>query len=117
MPLLRMKGHPLLRETIGKVALQRGPFVYCMEEADNGKHLHQIRLHKQAQATIRMVPDLLGGIQILQVPAYREKDDTWGSELYKSDETLQQETITVEYIPYYAWANRGAGEMVVWVRD
>jgi DUF1680 family protein len=117
MPLLRMKGHPLLRETIGKVALQRGPLVYCMEEADNGKHLHQIRLQRNVPTTTKRVPDLLGGIQVLQMPAYREEDETWGTELYKSDENMQQIPITVTYIPYYAWANRGVGEMVVWARQ
>lgn len=44
MPVHRMKGHPLVRQTVCKVALQRGPLVYCLEEADNGKQMHQFIL-------------------------------------------------------------------------
>ncbi|UJF32132.1 glycoside hydrolase family 127 protein [Paenibacillus hexagrammi] len=117
MPILRMKGHPLLRETIGKAALQRGPLVYCLEEADNGKHLHQIRLLAGEEGKVVSKPALLGGMNVLQMPAYRDSDEQWGSELYRADRAVKQELIEAEYIPYYAWANRGPGEMMVWVRE
>ncbi|MGG1516585.1 beta-L-arabinofuranosidase domain-containing protein [Paenibacillus oryzisoli] len=117
MPVLRMKGHPLLRESIGKVAIQRGPLVYCLEEADNGKQLHQLRLQASTEAIVTMNPELLGGIGTLQIPGLRDCNEQWGDALYKPNEEFMQEPIMATFIPYFAWANRGLGEMSVWVRD
>ncbi|NOU93926.1 glycoside hydrolase family 127 protein [Paenibacillus sp. LMG 31456] len=118
MTVNRMKGHPLLRETIGKVALQRGPIVYCMEEADNGANLHQIVIERKSQEQVQFDTKLLGGLQVLSIGAHKELADGWEDDLlYKVDEDLRTEPITATFIPYFAWANRGRGEMVVWVRE
>ncbi|MFD0675791.1 MULTISPECIES: glycoside hydrolase family 127 protein [unclassified Paenibacillus] len=117
MPVNRMKGHPLLRETIGKVALQRGPIVYCMEEADNGPNLHQIVIARQTQEQVQFHAELLGGLQVLSVEAYREQTDGWDNLLYKVENNIRTESVTATFIPYFAWANRGRGEMAVWIRE
>ncbi|AZN43564.1 glycoside hydrolase family 127 protein [Paenibacillus albus] len=119
MPVLRMKGHPLIRDTIGKTALQRGPFVYCMEEADNGANLHQIMLTSEGETDVRFDPGLLGGLSVITAAAERVGSADWQEDapLYTSEGSWARSPMTATFIPYYAWANRGVGEMAVWVRD
>ncbi|RED64943.1 glycoside hydrolase family 127 protein [Cohnella lupini] len=117
MPINYMKGNPLIRETIGKVAIQRGPMVYCIEEADNGPHLHQLFLEQGAGADGRLEfeQEMLGGLLTLAMPANRIVEEGWGDRLYKANADTKVEKTTALFIPYFAWANRGAGEMRVWV--
>ncbi|MDQ8737716.1 beta-L-arabinofuranosidase domain-containing protein [Paenibacillus sp. LHD-38] len=117
MPIIRMNANPLVRETIGKVALQRGPFVYCLEEADNGNLLHELLLPKEAELQAIYQSDLLGGVTIIRGLAERTSASEWNGELYKpaSSETSVEAALT--FIPYYAWANRACGEMTVWMRE
>lgn len=117
MPVTRMKGHPLLRETVGKVALQRGPLVYCLEEADNGKHLHQIYLQSSCELSVAFEPELLGGVCVIRTEAERLSTRNWEDVLYKEDARSEYEPAAATFIPYFAWANRGEGEMTVWVRE
>ncbi|WP_372662289.1 glycoside hydrolase family 127 protein [Cohnella sp.] len=117
MNVLRMKGHPLLRDTVGKVALQRGPLVYCLEEADNGKNLHRLFLPANSQPQTSFEPDTLGGVQVIQIEAERLSTDEWGEELYRRNTDKIYGPALATFIPYYAWANRGEGEMTVWVKE
>jgi hypothetical protein len=117
MPVLRIKAHPNVRENIGKVALQRGPIVYCLEEVDNGANLHDILLPKNSEFRVDFESELLGGVCVITTVAERGNYITWGNELYKPDVNVESEPVTVKFIPYYAWANRTPGEMIVWVRE
>ncbi|WP_244163227.1 glycoside hydrolase family 127 protein [Paenibacillus pectinilyticus] len=111
-----MKGHPLVRETIGKVALQRGPIVYCLEEADNGANLHHIVLKQLTSQCDSFDENLLGGVLTITASAHRVQTESWGAQLYKANELTTTEAVNVTFIPYFSWANRGRGEMTVWVR-
>lgn len=117
VPILRMKGHPNIRQTAGRVAIQRGPFVYCVEEADNGAELHALQISDQSELTSYYDRGLLGGLQVIQANASRISSEDWGSDLYRSGAELQARPVTAKLIPYFAWANRGEGEMSVWVRQ
>lgn len=117
MTIRRLKGHPLVRETIGRTALQRGPIVYCLEEADNGANLHQLVLEPNAEPATRFDAELLGGVQTITAQASRMGADSWGDSLYKADAAAVKVPVAARFIPYYAWANRGLGEMAVWVRE
>ncbi|MNI35694.1 Non-reducing end beta-L-arabinofuranosidase [compost metagenome] len=122
MPVKRMKSHPLVRQTFAKVALQRGPFVYCLEEADNGKQLYQLRLPQDSPFTLP-APDGLpegypGGIRLITAAGRRlGSADGWERELYRSDAAMRSEAAQLRFIPYFSWANRGLGEMRVWVDE
>ncbi|GGH15030.1 glycoside hydrolase family 127 protein [Paenibacillus segetis] len=117
MQINHMKGNPLIRETAGKVALQRGPLVYCLEEVDNGNHLHQLMISPNETGHSLFHPELLGGMQMIEMPAFRMRGDYWGDQLYQADVQDQLEQTTAHFIPYFAWANRSVGEMQVWIRE
>lgn len=115
MPVLRMQGHPLIRQTAGKVALQRGPFVYCLEETDNGSQLYQLALPESSMPTVSFNAELLGGMQIITAEGERRYSKSWQDELYRKGVKWTKEKTELTFIPYYAWANREPGEMTVWL--
>lgn len=111
----RMQANPLVREDAGKVAVARGPLVYCIEECDNGPVLSDIELEHDPQFVVVHDPELLGGIPTVCGKARRSAAD-WGDQLYRE---ARFDTIPVEIraVPYYGWNNRGKGEMLVWMRQ
>lgn len=116
MPVERIKAHPNVKENAGKVALQRGPVVYCLEEQDNGANLHNIFIPRNAKLQAIHKPDLLNGVTVITGQAERIDESTWGHELYKAQEPKMVPT-TFTAIPYYSWCNRQPGEMIVWVNE
>ena len=118
MPVTLVRANPRICEDVGKVAVQRGPLVYCLEEADNSRNLHAVRLGgaDASRFTTRWKPDKLGGIVELQSPGLRETDEGWDETLYSADREIRTVPARLTWIPYYSWANRAPGEMRVWVR-
>lgn len=116
MPVQAMESHPLVRQSFGKTALQRGPFVYCLEEADNGKRLYQLRLYPSEGYQIEASNWIPGGVKHISAPGCRLKPEgEWEGSLYHPAKAQTTEAVTLSFIPYFAWANRGIGEMSVWV--
>ncbi len=99
----------------GRVALRRGPLVYCLEAADNGPDLDALTLPRGAGFTADFEPELLGGVVVLRGTASRLSSDTAGK-LYRTTPP-HSEPAAITAIPYYAWDNRAAGEMQVWIRE
>lgn len=112
----RVYANPLVSKDIGKVAIQRGPIVYCLEEVDNGKGLQRIFLPRDSALTVVEKPDKLSGIIEIQTEGLKLIADD-KEELYTSEPHDQFEKIPLTFIPYYTWANRGENEMTVWVND
>lgn len=118
MPVMRIHSHPLVRANAGKVALQRGPLVYCLEQADNGANLHEILLPAEAQLHLVRENSLIEGDHVVAIQAQASRVRFGGDEaLYSASSGKEVEPATITFIPYYAWANRGEGEMSVWVRE
>lgn len=113
----RVYANPRVSKDVGKVAIQCGPLVYCLEEVDNGKGLQRIYLPKDAELKLISVPDKLGGINEIHTKGYRLCDLENQNLLYASDVEWSYEAVNLTFIPYYAWANRGENEMTVWVHE
>ncbi|MEO2258973.1 beta-L-arabinofuranosidase domain-containing protein [Paenibacillus amylolyticus] len=109
--------HPLIRADAGKVAIQRGPLVYCIEEADNGAPLTSIALAAEPQLTDYADPDLLGGCVVVEGDGLVTEDSSsWSDEKPYRSYIKQTKAVRFKAIPYYLWGNRLAGEMSVWLR-
>lgn len=111
----RVYADPRIRENIGRVALMRGPLVYCLEEADNGQLLSGIWLDADSSFDGAWREDKLGGILEIMARGERLVVKPDGAPYTPSSPVKQPTQLT--FIPYYAWANRGEGEMIVWVRE
>lgn len=117
MPVTLMRANPHVREDAGRLAVTRGPLVYCLEEADNGPDLHLIRLTKDTAFTEEYRSDLLDGVMLLKARG-EQPDENWPADaLYLPAGEQRSRPRELTFIPYYAWANRSLGEMMVWVRE
>ncbi len=116
MPIEQIQANPNVRMNNGKVALQRGPVVYCLEEIDNGPNLSEISLPADATLRARYDKDLLGGVTVITAKARRRDDSLWKDCLYQSASS-KTKVVNIRAIPYYAWCNRKPGEMLVWIRE
>lgn len=116
MPVEKMRAHPSIRENAGKLALQRGPIVFCFEEVDNGGELANLSISKDSSFKIEYKKDLLEGITVLTGKANRIVDNRMTNSLYSSAEH-EEESVTVQAVPYSYWGNRKTGEMLVWIRE
>lgn len=113
----RVYANPKVSKDVGKVAIQCGPLVYCLEEVDNGKGLQRIYLPKDSELQLERRTDKLLGINEIHTKGYRLKELEDETVLYASDTNWEYEPVDLTYIPYYAWANRGENEMTVWVHE
>src|SRR5438874_871769 len=122
MRVRRLASHPGLLENAGRVALARGPLVYCVEQADvGGADPRFLELAAGSEIKANRRPDLLGGVTVLEGPASAAPPDAdWEGRLYREAEGVRQgdgEPVRLTAIPYFAWANREAGRMQVWLRE
>ena len=77
MPVMTVRANPRVAEDIGKVAVQRGPVVYCLEEPDNGKDLQRVYLSADAAFAARYEPDTLGGVVTVEADGWELAFDAW----------------------------------------
>lgn len=115
-PARFVRANPNVRADCGKVAVTKGPLVYCLEETDNGKNLSE--LYADTSQEIREVDsELFGGIKELIFQGKRIRENAWeNGELY-GEHPLEFSDAVLEAVPYAYWNNRGAGEMTVWVKE
>lgn len=112
--------NPKVQQMLGRVAIQRGPIIYCAESVDQADNpLDNIIIHTRIPAAEAFKPhwdrDFLGGIMALTGPALLDEKPSWENELYRYI-PAHYAPATLTLIPYYAWDNRAAGEMRVWFR-
>jgi len=117
MPVMVMRANPRVRATAGKIALVRGPVVYCLEEADNGFDLHTVSVPAEQNMEYRFDTELLNGVGTIRAEAFREINSGWDDNELYADNAPEKVPCSVMFVPYYAWNNRGTGEMTVWVRE
>lgn len=115
-PPMFIHSNPLVRADSGKVALVRGPLVYCLEEVDNGANLAAVYVDADA-AICEEKSDLFGGITTLSFKGKNISGKNWNShELYANHDVILED-IQCRAIPYAYWNNRGRGEMIVWIKE
>lgn len=115
MPAVRLFANPAVIMDVGRVALKRGPLVYCIEEADNpGGRVQRLKLPRNSQIEVQQTP-LFDGIVTLTASAKAIDEADWTT-LYRTAPAAEQPA-TLTALPYYLWANRGQGSMVVWIPE
>ncbi len=112
----RLYANPAVRQDLGRVALRRGPLLYCAEAVDNPGGVQGLRVPRAAALTDAFEPDLLGGVVTLTGEVERDAAAEWNGALYRAAPP-PTEPATVKAVPYFAWDNREGGDMLVWLRD
>ncbi len=113
MPVRRLAAHPLVEETADRVALSRGPIVYCVEQADVAARLPALRLPRAAELRAER-SEILGGVSVLRGEAAALSDVAEGP-LYAPASPRRLEPVALTAVPYGAWDNRAGGPMRVWI--
>jgi DUF1680 family protein len=107
MQVKRVYADPHVRADVGRVAIQRGPVVYCLEGVDNPGALKSFVLPKDAPLTAEQRSDLLGGVTVVKGKA----------KIVADDDPSHDKDVDFTAVPYYAWDNRSPGQMVVWLAE
>ena len=107
MEARRVLSHKNVQANAGRVAVQRGPIMYCAEWADNPSGVRNILLPDSATFRAVAQPSLLKGVTTLETSAT--------ALAYRVDGSIERRETKLTLIPYYAWANRGRGDMMVWI--
>jgi DUF1680 family protein len=107
MEVRKVVANQNLKDDIGKMALQRGPLMYCAEWPDNNGKVSNLILPQAATFSTEVKPDLLDGVTVLKSEASAVMVDS-------NTNTVSTTKQAFTAIPYYAWAHRGKGEMMIW---
>jgi DUF1680 family protein len=113
MPVERIESHPGVKPNLGQTALQRGPLVYCVEQSDHEARVADIALPLGSPVKAEKKAKLLGGVVVLKAEGVAADPLAWNRQLYRP--TPEPQTIPLTAVPYYAWDNREAGPMRVWL--
>ena len=110
-----VEGHPRIEELRNQVALKRGPVVYCIESADlpKGADITDVYISSEKTLASNYRSDFLGGLATLEGEVLIRKDK--GEGMYNEVQKPKFEAYKTNFIPYYAWSNRGQGEMTVFL--
>jgi DUF1680 family protein len=114
MPVERVYAHPDVRANQGRVALRRGPVVYCLEATDNAAPLHRLALPRLEDIACQFERNLLGGVTTLTGRAHATQASD--NPLY-SARPWGSKSVPFKAVPYHVWDHRDAGEMLVWLLE
>jgi hypothetical protein len=98
-----------VKADVGRVAIQRGPIVYCLEGVDGEGHVRDLCLPRESKLESAFDPNLLGGVIAVRGDALAVARNDAGE--------LDTSRVQFQAVPYYAWDNRAAGPMVVWIPE
>ncbi len=113
----RIEAHPAVKDDRGRLALMRGPLVYCLEDSDHpGVSVRDLVLPREAKLEPERRDDLLGGVTILKGSTFLPGDDGWEGALYRDAHGIGR-AVPVIAVPYHAWDHRAPGGMVVWIPE
>lgn len=110
--------HPEMRANAGRAAIERGPLVYCLEEADNGSPLSALSIVRAAKFRSHYDAGLPGGAAVIEAEGFADELASWPADTpYRPlAQQLAPKPVKLTAVPYYLWGNRHPGEMTVWIR-
>ncbi|MCR5581913.1 MAG: glycoside hydrolase family 127 protein [Pseudobutyrivibrio sp.] len=118
MPPVFMRANPKVRADVGKVAVMKGPLVYCLEEIDNGDNLAGVYVKGDAEITESFDDKLLGGTVKLTIDGAKLEDSGWDSHTLYAKKDTKLEKVSLTAVPYCYWGNRKKSqEMLVWIKE
>jgi uncharacterized protein len=112
-----IEANPLVEETRNQVTVKRGPVVYCLEAVDLAKDqkVFDVALPANIQLTPKMISIDSSNVLALQGKAKVINKSAWKNTLYKEVSSAKPADVMIKLVPYYAWGNRGHGDMSVWL--
>jgi DUF1680 family protein len=114
MPVEHVRAHPAVSADQGRACLMRGPLVYCLEGVDHDVDPRRIQFTGRGFSA-RWEPDTLGGVVVLRGLGETHDAADWEGRLYAAEGERNWRKVPVTAVPYYAWDNRAAGPMAVWL--
>jgi DUF1680 family protein len=117
MPSQLIEANPLVEETLNQVAAKRGPIVYCLESADlpSDTRIQDVSVPANMDLVARYDRRLLGGVVVLEGLGLIRPEEDWRGQLYRALQVTRGKPAKLRLVPYFAWGNRGAGDMSVWL--
>ncbi len=110
-----IQADPRVRADAGKAAVQMGPFVYCLEETDNGDNLSALRIDADTAFEKQTDAGLSDEVPMIIYNGYRTEEWPEGESLYRPYERREKRAV-LKAVPYFLWGNRHPGEMQIWTR-
>ena len=121
MPAQLIEANPLVEETRNHLAAKRGPIVYCLESLDLPEGVGVLDVTISPEIILDTAEDaalskLLPGLITLKAKVQlSDTSETWNGQLYRTLSHRKTRLVDVQFIPYFAWDNRGQSEMTVWI--
>jgi len=115
MDIKMIEGHARIEEVRNQVAIKRGPVVYCVESPDlpDNTGILDVYVAEKAELTAQHRPDFLGGLTTIRANVLVRSSNK--QDMYRTVVKPVWKTIQTQFVPYYAWSNRGKCEMTVWM--
>ena len=112
-----VRANPGVRADAGKIAIVKGPVVYCLEETDNGDNLASIYVDGDQELTEVFEPELMGGTLTVHLKGKKISTEGWNENQLYGDRKVKFIDLDLKAVPYSSWANRKPGEMIVWMKE
>ncbi|GEA02250.1 hypothetical protein KUL17_11470 [Alteromonas sp. KUL17] len=115
MHIKLIEGHERIEEVRNQVAVKRGPIVYCIESPDlpESASITDVYLPSKSKLSVQKQPSFLGGVTTIEGEILLRKDR--GTGMYRDVSQPEFESISTQFVPYFAWSNRGEAEMSVFL--
>lgn len=117
MPVELMQANPLVEEIKNQVAVKRGPIVYCLEsdQLPANTSINEVLLNANSQFTTSFIEVDSRKLLTINATSFLNQDAAWDKKLYQPLSAKKNVEYNLKLIPYFAWGNKGAGEMTVWM--
>ena len=109
--------NPQVRVDSAKVAVVKGPLVYCVEEADNGENLSSVMVNTDQKIEQTYDDELLEGCSVLHITGKKISEKGWNEGILYQNRKVELEDVKLTLVPYCYWGNRENGEMLVWMKE